>query len=66
MKLFKQWWYKSRGNYYKQKRAQLAHNFIFSKPIFSEQYGRLTRKMNDLRFLEPIDIEYPMQYGKHQ
>ena len=33
--------------------------FIFGKPVFAEQFGPLVKKLNEARFLHPIEIEYP-------
>ena len=66
MKVFKRWRYTARGRHYQQCRDALAHNFMFAKPVFSERFMPLISKINETRFLQPIVIEYPQQYGKHQ
>lgn len=66
MKVFKAWRYSARARHYNQCRAALAHNFMFAKPVFSERFMPLVTKINETRFLQPIVIEYPQQYGKHQ
>ena len=38
MKVFKKWRYTARSNGYKKARDKLAHNFIFSRPIFVERF----------------------------
>ena len=43
----------------------MAHNFIFSRPIFVERFMPVVEKINETRFLQFIEISAGVQYGKH-
>jgi hypothetical protein len=45
-----------RLNAYERKRKQLAENFIFSKPVFSEKLNKLMPEMNSISNLTLIEI----------
>ena len=66
MKSFKQWRHTMRQSYYNRTRAQLAQNFIFSKPIFVQRLKPLITKINETRFIELIEIRSKTIYGKGQ
>jgi len=66
LKTFKLWKNTMQRNVYERNRQKLAQNFIFSKPIFSEQYHKITQCQNDVRFLDFIDNKPGQVYGKHQ
>jgi hypothetical protein len=66
IKAFKHWRDKMRYNAFNKTRAQLAQNFIFSKPIFSKRFSGLMRNHNEVRFLKFLEIKPNINYGKHQ
>ena len=55
-----------RINTYERRRKKLAQNYIFSKPIFSESYGKLIPAMNSIRDLSLVEIQPNVTYGKKQ
>ena len=66
LRFFIQWKTKMRLNAYERKRQKLAANFIFSKPVFAEQYRKLIPAMNCIRDLSLIEIQPNVTYGKKQ
>ena len=54
-----------RASVYRKCRAKLANNFIFSRPIFVERFKPIVEKINEVRFLNFIEISAGVQYGKH-
>jgi hypothetical protein len=66
MRFFKQWKTTMRLNAYERKRQKLAENYIFSKPVFSEKFGKLIPAMNSIRDLSLIEIQPNVTYGKKQ
>ena len=56
MKNFKRWRYAARSSAFKKARDKLAHNFIFSRPIFVERFMPIVEKINETRFLQFIEI----------
>jgi len=64
MRFFKQWKTTMRLNAYERKRQQLAENYIFSKPVFAEKFGKLIPAMNAIRDLSLIEIQPNVTYGK--
>ena len=66
MRFLSQWKMVMRKNTYERRRKKLAQNYIFSKPIFSEYYGKLVPAMNSLRDLSLVEIQPNVTYGKKQ
>jgi len=66
MRFFKQWKTTMRLNAYERKRQKLAENYIFSKPVFCEKFGKLIPAMNSIRDLSLIEIQPNVTYGKKQ
>ena len=56
MKLFKQWMYTMKWNGYERRRKMLANNWHYAKPIFSQHYGTITNKLNEMKVLQFQEI----------
>jgi len=66
LRFFSQWKIVMRINTYERRRKRLAQNYIFSKPIFAEYYGKVVPSMNALRDLSLVEIQPNVTYGKKQ
>ena len=66
LRFFSQWKIVMRINTYERRRKKLAQNYIFSKPIFAESYGKLIPAMNSIRDLSLVEIQPNVTYGKKQ
>jgi len=65
LKNFKHWRHSMRQSYYTRTRLELAKNFIFAKPIFTERYLPLVEKINETRFIELVEIRRKTVYGEN-
>jgi len=52
-------------NVFERNRQKLAKNFIFSRPIFADNFLELTDLQNKARFLSFVDNKPGQVYGKH-
>ena len=53
-------------NVFERNRQKLAKNFIFSRPIFADNFLEMTDLQNKARFLSFVDNKPGQVYGKHQ
>lgn len=66
MRLFKQWKYIMRWNFYERKRRALAEKWCLAKSVFSERFSEVVTAVNTIRELPFMDIKRNVTYGKKQ